>query len=45
MSATGAARALAAYLRHMEQIQASVRFLSIEPLWFDAAPGLRALVG
>ena len=38
MSAKGAARALAAYLRHMDDIQASVRFLSIEPLWFDAAP-------
>ena len=38
MSATGAARALSAYLRHMEEIDASVRFLSIEPLWFDAAP-------
>lgn len=40
MSAKGAARALSAYLRHMEAIEASVRFLSIEPLWFDTAPVL-----
>ena len=38
MSVTGAQRALGAYLRHMVHIQASVRFLSIEPLWFDVAP-------
>jgi protein gp37 len=38
MKAEGAARALKAYLRHMEQIQASIRFMSIEPLWFDVAP-------
>lgn len=34
----GGARALKAYLRHMEQVQASIRFMSIEPLWFDVAP-------
>ena len=38
MPAAGAARALAAYLRHMQHIQAGLRFLSIEPLWFDVAP-------
>ena len=38
MSETGGARALAAYLRHMKKIEASVRFMSIEPLWFDVAP-------
>lgn len=38
MSAKGAARALKIYLRHMTNIQASVRFMSIEPLWFDVAP-------
>ena len=36
----GAARALRAYLRHMENIEAPVRFLSIEPLWFDVASTL-----
>lgn len=38
MSETGGARALQAYLRHMKNIQAKVRFMSIEPLWFDVAP-------
>lgn len=38
MSQTGGARALGAYLRHMRKIEAEVRFMSIEPLWFDAAP-------
>ncbi|MDE2637208.1 MAG: DUF5131 family protein [Chloroflexota bacterium] len=38
MSASGGARALAAYLRHMRKIKATVRFMSIEPLWFDVAP-------
>lgn len=38
MSETGGARALSAYLRHMKHIKATVRFMSIEPLWFDAAP-------
>ena len=38
MSETGGARALKAYLRHMKKIEAKVRFMSIEPLWFDVAP-------
>lgn len=38
MSETGGARALMAYLRHLRKIQATVRFMSIEPLWFDVAP-------
>ena len=38
MSATGGARALKAYLRHMQKVKAKVRFMSIEPLWFDVAP-------
>ncbi len=36
MSPHGAARALTIYLKHMAAIQASIRFMSIEPLWFDA---------
>lgn len=40
MPATGGARALRAYLGHMEKIKASVRFMSLEPLWFDVAPVL-----
>ena len=35
MSKSGAARALTAYLRKMQPVQSSVRFMSIEPLWFD----------
>ena len=42
MSATGGARALKAYLRHMQKIEAAVRFMSIEPLWFDVAPVFEA---
>ena len=38
MSETGGARALGAYMRHMRKIEARVRFMSIEPLWFDVAP-------
>jgi protein gp37 len=38
MKAEGAARALSAYLRHMQLIEANTRFMSIEPLWFDVAP-------
>lgn len=38
MSETGGARALKVYLRHMTRIDANVRFMSIEPLWFDVAP-------
>jgi len=38
MKPEGGARALMAYLNHMEHVQASVRFMSIEPLWFDVVP-------
>ena len=38
MSKTGGARALGAYMRHMRNITAKVRFMSIEPLWFDVVP-------
>lgn len=38
MKPEGGAKALSAYLRHMGQIQATIRFMSIEPLWFDVAP-------
>ncbi len=38
MSAGGAAKALRVYLRYLFQVDAPVRFMSIEPLWFDAAP-------
>ena len=38
MSETGGARALGAYLRHMHKIKATVRFMSIEPLWFNVVP-------
>lgn len=38
MSATGGARALKVYLQHMQKIEANIRFMSIEPLWFDVAP-------
>lgn len=38
MKPEGAARALKAYLKHMDKIDAPVRFMSIEPLWFDVAP-------
>ncbi len=38
MSETGGARALNAYLRHMQKIDAKVRFMSVEPLWFDVVP-------
>lgn len=37
MKPEGAKRALWAYLEHMEKIEATVRFMSIEPLWFDAS--------
>jgi len=45
MSATGGARALAAYLRHMGKVEAEVRFMSIEPLWFDVAPVFEEWLG
>jgi len=38
MKPKGAARALSAYLTHMQQIKANTRFMSIEPLWFDVTP-------
>jgi protein gp37 len=38
MTAEGAARGLTAYLQHMSAIQASIRFMSFEPLWFDVTP-------
>lgn len=38
MKPEGATRALSAYLRQMTKIQANIRFMSIEPLWFDVAP-------
>ncbi len=38
MSETGGARALLAYLRQLRKVEAAVRFMSIEPLWFDVAP-------
>ena len=41
MPERGAERALGVYLQHMESIRATVRFLSIEPLWFDAGRILR----
>ncbi len=42
MSETGGARALMAYLRHLREVEATVRFMSIEPLWFDVAPVFEA---
>jgi protein gp37 len=44
MSETGGARALKAYLGHMAKIQAKTRFMSIEPLWFEAAPVFEAWI-
>lgn len=38
MNPSGAQRALLKYLGHMLDIRAQVRFMSIEPLWFDVAP-------
>ena len=38
MKPAGGARALRSYLGHMEKVQARIRFMSIEPLWFDVAP-------
>ncbi len=42
LKAEGGARALKVYLKQMEVVQAGIRFMSIEPLWFDVAPVLRA---
>lgn len=44
MKPEGAARALKSYLGHMERIEAKTRFMSIEPLWFDAAKVFKAYV-
>lgn len=44
MSKTGAARALKSYLKQMVRIEASVRFMSIEPLWFDVAEVFEAWI-
>ncbi len=41
LSRKSAARALAVYLKHLSRVQARVRFMSIEPLWFNAAPVFR----
>lgn len=41
MKEKGARNALGSYLQHMEDIDARVRFMSIEPLWFDVASVLR----
>jgi protein gp37 len=38
MNPKGAANALYSYLKHMEKIEANIRFMSIEPLWFDVVP-------
>lgn len=37
MSETGGARALKSYLKQMTKIEAGIRFMSVEPLWFDAS--------
>lgn len=44
MSEAGARNALKAYLKHMAQVEASVRFMSIEPLWFNAADVFEAWI-
>lgn len=41
LSHEGAARALDIYLRHMRAINADIRFMSIEPLWFDVASAFK----
>lgn len=45
MNPDGAARALYVYLNHMTSVQAVVRFMSLEPLWFDAASVLQKWLG
>lgn len=42
MKPQGGARALKVFLRHMQNIDAGIRFMSIEPLWFDVAPVFEA---
>jgi protein gp37 len=44
MSQEGGKRALLAYLGRMVQIKASIRFMSVEPLWFDAGTIFRQWV-
>ena len=41
MSKTGASKALGKYLGHMTKIESPIRFMSIEPLWFDVAETLK----
>lgn len=41
MSRQGAARALRVYLQQMVKVDANIRFMSIEPLWFDASEVFR----
>jgi protein gp37 len=38
MTPSGGSNALKTYLQHMSKIEANIRFMSIEPLWFDVAP-------
>jgi protein gp37 len=38
MNPKGAANALFSYLKHMEKVEANIRFMSVEPLWFDVTP-------
>ncbi len=40
LSESGAARAFRVYLRHLQEVDATVRFLSAEPLSFDVAASL-----
>jgi protein gp37 len=44
MKETGAARALQVYLDHLSQVKARIRFVSIEPLWFDVGPVFEAWI-
>ncbi len=44
MSESGAARALHVYMRHLQKVEATVRFLSAEPLSFDVAAVLENLL-
>ena len=41
MREAGAIRAMGVYLKHLARVKASVRYLSLEPLWFDVAPVLK----
>lgn len=44
MKVEGATRALEVYLKHMASVLASIRFMSLEPLWFDVAPVLQTWI-